>query len=395
MGGRYKKVVAAVMLCVATVLPAVPVGATADRRIVYTNGLDGHVISVNPDGSDRRDYGPGHSPKLSPDGNKIAFGRDGTDASVWDLYVANADGSNIQKISDRIYTASSLATEFSWSPDSTKIAHTIEYGASPSESGGEHKQIAIVNADGTGKTQLTQASANTWNVNPVWSPDGSKILYSRLTGTSEIYVMDANGANQHLVIANATNGSWSPDATRILFNESGVGVRTADLDGDNRVTLTAVGLYASWSPDGTRVLFESPECDCSMSPSAIVTVKPDGTDRKVHATPPTAGGVGQPAWSPDSSKIIFTEWARWESPRLVVKPIAGGDGSIVVNESAGKPQWAYLNYLDPTPNPQPEPEPQPVPEPQPSKWQFDFNFDGQLNVQAFVSGFVQWFWKIW
>jgi Tol biopolymer transport system component len=381
----------AAVFSVTVLLPAMPASAAMERRIVFTSGLDGHVISVNADGSDRRDYGPGHSPKLSPDGTKIAFGRDGADASVWDLYVADADGSNVVKVSDRIYTMASPATQFSWSPDGAKIAHTVEYGVNPGDAGGEHKQIAVVNADGTGKVQLTNEPANTWNINPVWSPDGSKILYSRLTNTSEIYMMDGSGANQHLVVANASDGSWSPDATKILFSETGVGVRTADVHGGNRTTLTTVGLYASWSPDGSRVLFESPECDCSMSPSAIVTVKPDGTDRKVHAVPPTAGGVGQPAWSPDSASVIFTEWARWESPRLVKKAVSGGDGTIVVNESAGNPQWAYLAFIGDAPDPEPQPEPQPRPE----KWEFNFNFDAELQakIQAYIAAWISWSWR--
>lgn len=389
---RLKMVSAAALLFALALLPAEVIGATADRRIVFTNGLDGHVVSVNADGSDRRDYGPGHSPQLSPDGTKIAFGRDGTDGA-WDLYVAQADGGNLQKVSDRIYTASSPATQFSWSPDSLKIAHTVEYGALAPDAGSEFKQIAVVNADGSGKAQLTNNPANSWSVNPVWSPDGKRILYGHLTTTSDLYVMDADGANQRLVVANANDGSWSPDATRILFNEIGVGVRTADLEGSGRVTLTKVGLYASWSPDGTRILFESPECDCSQAPSAIVTVKSDGSDRRVLALPPTAGGVGQPVWSPDSTKVIFNEWARWESPRLVSKPITGGGGTIIANEPAGRPQWAYLAYLNTTPE-EPQPEPQPEPE-QPKEWEFTFGFNSELHakIQAYIQAWISWSWR--
>ena len=374
MRKKMSYMLAAVAVVVGLLVPQPAAAAPNDRRIVYTNGLDGHAISVNPDGSDRRDYGPGYSPKLSPDGSKIALARDGADGTTRDLYVVNADGSNLRKLSENINTQGSPAQHFSWSPDSTKLVHTTEYGAAPGTPGGEHKQIAVVHADGTNKVQLTNEPANTWNINPMWSPDGTRILYVRTTTGSAVYMMNADGSNQHQVVANAADASWSPDATKILFSESGVGIRTANADGSGRATLAVVGTYAKWSPDGSRIVLESPECDCSQTPSAIVTVKPDGTDRKIIATPPTAGGVGQPAWSPDSAKVIFTEWARWESPRLVVKPVSGGDGSVVVMESAGNPQWAYLAYTPPQ---------------QQYHWQFNLNLQAELQAYVtFTSKFV-------
>jgi Tol biopolymer transport system component len=346
-----------------------------ERRIVYTNGLDGHVVSIAPDGSNRRDYGPGSFAKLSPDGTHIAFVRDGTDATR-DLYVADIDGGNLRKVSERVHTLGSPAYYFSWSPDGSKIVHTIEYGASPDVIGGEHKQLAIVNVNSAERVQITHEPANTWNVNPSWSPDGSRILYTRITSISELYMVNTDGSNAHLITPHASDGSWSPDAANIVFSESGVGVRTARADGSNPVTLAVVGQYATWSPDGSFIVLESPECDCSQSPSAIVAVRPDGTDKKIVAKPPTAGGVGQPAWSPDSTKVIFNEWARWESPRLVVKSVQGGDGSVVVNEPAGYPQWAYAAY---TPPPS-----------QPKEWHFSFN--GEFTVRAYIYGWVEW-WK--
>ena len=56
---------------------------------------------------------------------------------------------------------------------------------------------------------------------PAWSPTGRQILYtSDLTGTPQIYVMDAEGTgSRRVTLAGNWNdeGAWSPDGSRIAF----------------------------------------------------------------------------------------------------------------------------------------------------------------------------------
>src|SRR5436309_1473813 len=53
--------------------------------------------------------------------------------------------------------------------------------------------VYTMNPDGTNNTALTSGA------DPAWSPDGTKIVFSRNVDccrNSEIYVMDADGGNQ-------------------------------------------------------------------------------------------------------------------------------------------------------------------------------------------------------
>jgi hypothetical protein len=58
------------------------------------------------------------------------------------------------------------------------------------------QQIFVMNADGTNQQQLTFGDAN--SIEPVWSPDGSKIAFTSHAGAvgagNDILVMNPNGS---------------------------------------------------------------------------------------------------------------------------------------------------------------------------------------------------------
>ena len=73
-------------------------------------------------------------------------------------------------------------------------------------------EIYVMNADGSGQTNLTNNPAEGWR--PAWSPDGRHIAFtSYRDGNGEIYVMNADGSGQTNLTNNpAEDGipAWSP-----------------------------------------------------------------------------------------------------------------------------------------------------------------------------------------
>jgi TolB protein len=102
-----------------------------------------------------------------------------------------------------------------------------------------HHVIYGVRARGGGARILTAELA--YNDSPVWSPDGRAVAYKGQDsdGSSEIYVVNANGSGHERLTDDGTNESpaWSPDGRRITFVHGGE-IHVMDADGADRRALT-------------------------------------------------------------------------------------------------------------------------------------------------------------
>ncbi len=112
-------------------------------------------------------------------------------------------------------SSSASAERFpSWSPDGQKIAFF-------SDASGEY-QLVIAPQDGLGERQVIDLPEDTYYFQPVWSPDGNRILYR--TAGMEIWHVDvATGQAEH--VDTETRGYpertldpvWSPDSGWIAY----------------------------------------------------------------------------------------------------------------------------------------------------------------------------------
>ncbi len=220
---------------------------------------------------------------------------------IWDdltthLWRVNPDGTN------RVDLDCENCRNPVWSPDGTKILYSLVQGSS--------WKIYRMDADGSNKVWLGQR----YGYSAVYSPDGSKIAYGDDSdGDGEIFVMDADGSHSVQLTNNDVNEGnliqWSPDGRKILFlaftYNPGVSISSLviiNADGSNRKTITPSGVSDTepcWSPDGTRIAFVS----ASSAGHDLFTVQPDGKNRKQLTT---SGVANDPAWSPDGTKIAYS-----------------------------------------------------------------------------------------
>lgn len=279
-------------------------------RLAFVSKMDGDlaIYTINNDGTmlTRLTSEPMlvMHPTWSPDGAQIAFeacqggdfSTDCPEGESFDIYVVNADGSNLTNLTNH-----SAADRFpSWLPSG-------EIAFSSDRSGKD--EIYRMNADGSGLKQIT--NGQTRNDEPRWSPDGRWLAYHcTQDSTTEICILPASGSDQVIRIA-GTSPVWSPmeaeGGLRLAFHCFQHGhsdICTVLPDGSGLVNLTnspADEIDPSWSPDGQTLAFQFIGPNRS-DPIYLLDVA-SGQIREVPGSQTGEGVNPALIWSPDGSAI--------------------------------------------------------------------------------------------
>jgi Tol biopolymer transport system component len=191
------------------------------------------------------------APTVSPDGSTIAyFGV--RRPKVLDpngpqpperIQLIGTNGGNHRTITPR----NLRAIDPDWSPDGTRFVYT-EARLRP---GRVQNRLAIMNVDGTGRRPLTRYGGPN-EVNGKWMPDGQTIVFEQLRdggGRSDIASIPASGGPIRKILGSRaweTNPVPSPDGTRIVFSGN------LDRRGGDRLSLN-FELY-TMAVDGTDIV---------------------------------------------------------------------------------------------------------------------------------------------
>lgn len=155
----------------------------------------------------------------------------------------------------------------------------------------------------------------------VWSPDGSRIAYSRLGERWDILIIGTDGSPP----ANLTDSeepdrspAWSPDGARIAYlslplAEEGWQLRIVNAGGGSPPRAPTEGVFwatvPAWSPDGTLLAFSATLEPDPDAPTHLFLVSPNGGDRRelTIAEPEEAAlELLHPSWHPDGDRLAVT-----------------------------------------------------------------------------------------
>jgi Tol biopolymer transport system component len=239
---------------------------SADRsKIVFDGGPANDTYVINADGTGERQLtntvpdqlrgrwnNQEQFPTISPDGSRIAFEADqaplSEDANS-EIYVVNPDGTGFTNLTN------SPGGDFRpvWSPDGSKIAYVGSF------------RLWIMNADGSGQVQIS-GDGFVERTAPTWSPDGRMLAFLVLVGDIfnhtgyELHVVSVDGSGERSIATGniLSDPIWSPDGSRIVYGEEFQFVVVINPDGSNRRQLTGGDLRRTqpvWSPDGARLAY--------------------------------------------------------------------------------------------------------------------------------------------
>ena len=180
------------------------------------------------------------TPTWSPDGTKIAFSHVAAPFFTFKIAVINPDGSGFAVLNPNTTIRESDPT---WSPTSTQIA----FVAAPLNS---TPQLHLMNADGTGRTQLL--SSGQVDLFPSWSPSGQFIAFVRATGSGSELLRLRLSDGQVSTVATWHSllqyPQWAPTGTHLLAVTENHELVVVPAGGGQPVVIWDSVLSAAWRP---------------------------------------------------------------------------------------------------------------------------------------------------
>lgn len=270
--------------------------------------------------------------RLSPDGRLVAFTIGTPDMIgnrvVSQIWVMNADGSGQRQITN----AASSSSSPRWSPDGRKIAY-IHAG-----------QIWTMEPDGDDKEQVTKISTGAGG--PVWSGDGQWIAFS-----SEVYpecmTDECNKAEDERVEASKVKAKvterllfkhwneWRDRKRTHLFVVSARGGTARDLtpgDFDSPPYGAASGVDYTFSPDGSSIVYlRNPDKVEAISTNSDIYIQPINGGSAKNITAGMNGYDASPVYTPDGKYLLFRSQPRaaFEADRWRIMRYNPANGEIV------------------------------------------------------------------
>ena len=246
----------------------------------------------------------------------------------WGIYKLNPSCGETQLIYSSLFEINMI----SLSPDGSTFVLSVNLGE-----GFEYSEIFTLGVDGSDLAQLTDNDY--WNLYPIWSPDGSEILFLTFRETLDVYKMYRDGSDLHLFYDSGGHDGdidWVDD--HIVFTRNSQ-IWVMNSDGSDPHQLTDPPRAGEWgnavlpfgdydpriSPDGSLVVFERMVDDSSPHGNYdLYVIGIDGTGE--YAVTDLVWTLGIARWSDDGESLIFQVSAAGEEGKYDVYSI-NVDGS--------------------------------------------------------------------
>lgn len=242
-------------------------------------------------------------PSWSPDGTRIAYGSGG------DLYVKDVDAAGTGQ-GVQLTTGGAIEERPVWSPD----GNTLYYNLGAAENRDLYKKSPVTPGGAeTGVLTTAGKEADDWQ--PALSPDGQRLCFLRgqQNDTADIWTVNVNGNGAAEFAATGGTGElncvWAPDGTRILYTEgifSAGEIRSKNINKGDFQKHESFNVASHFDGNADWATNFSPTCatkNASVGVNGFVSIALSCTDPDAGfgKAPPTPDALG------DSSMEIATQ----------------------------------------------------------------------------------------
>ena len=282
----------------------------------------GQLVWVDTNGKEIGKVGPAGAffPRLSPDGKRVAYGRN-TDSGSLDIWVMDLE----RGVQTRFTFGPTENIVPVWSPDGTQIAYS-----SPRQS---QFDIYVKNASGAGSEESLVQSVSQ-KILSDWSRDGRYIAYDALDPAGQtkldIWVVPTFGDHKPFTYLqtpfNESDGTFSPDGHWMAYDSDQSGRFEVYLSpfpagGSKWQVSQGGGVQPFWSRDGSKLYYVAPggklmDASIKENGSAVAIGTPQELFQEQMQDPTESDQTY--AVAPDGKRFLVDKIEQGASPPLTL-----------------------------------------------------------------------------
>jgi serine/threonine-protein kinase len=278
---------------------------------------------------------PSPVPTMQGGGGKIAFISNRGEDRIFQIYLMDADGSNVTQLTfDQEHKSTPI-----WSPDGSQLLYAADGGDGPYGTR-LHQDIWVINADGSNPVNLTQNRKD--DTDPIWHPDGTRIIFTswRFSDDPQLFIMNSDGSDVQPIsdgYASEYNPTFSPDGDILAFSSTiyytlswrtGYQYNLPELIDDQfRIGRS---IQPAWSPDGEFIAYVRAK---TTGQRDIYLVEAESRGEIITRLTFSSYSL-DPAWSPDGFWILYTTIPEGDNDEIFIMDRGGRFQTNLTNHPA-------------------------------------------------------------